>query len=325
MIQFMVRRLFQTVFVIFGVTLLSFLALHATGDPTYMYASERASNEEIARLRVELGFDRPLPEQYLSYLGNLVRGDLGQSLRFKAPAFGLIMERMPATIELTLFAMLLSGTLAIPIGIFSAVRRGTAVDGGVMILAMLGQSVPSFWLGIMLILFFGLTLRWLPISGHTAVLEPLFRGDFGGAIASIPEALRYLIMPGITIAVFSLSRNARLVRSSMLEVLPLDYVTTARSKGLRERAVIVNHAFRNALIPIVTMLGLEFGFLLSGVVIAETVFSWPGVGRMVFNAINQRDIPLVQASVVVFAFIFVSINLFVDLLYAFLDPRVRLK
>jgi ABC-type dipeptide/oligopeptide/nickel transport system permease component len=325
MFQYTVRRLLQTVFVVLGVTILTFMALHATGDPTYLYASERASNEEIARLRVALGFDKPLPEQYLTYLGKLVRGDLGESLRFKAPALDLIAERMPATLELTLFAMVLSAGLAIPIGIFSATRRGTAADGGIMLLAMIGQSMPSFWLGIMLILFFGLTLRWLPISGHTAVLEPLFKGDFSGALSAIPEALRYLVMPGVTIAVFSLSRNARLVRSSMLEVLPLDYVVTARSKGLRERTVVYRHAFRNALIPVVTMFGLEFGFLLSGVVIAETVFSWPGVGRMVFNAINQRDIPLVQASVVVFSIMFVTINLLVDLLYAFLDPRVRLK
>jgi ABC-type dipeptide/oligopeptide/nickel transport system permease component len=254
----------------------------------------------------------------------LVHGDLGKSLRFQAPSLGLILERLPATLELTLFAMAFSITLAIPIGIISATRRGTTLDGGIMLFAMIGQSIPSFWLGIMLILFFGLTLRWLPISGHTAVLQPLFQGDIGGAISAIPDALRYLIMPGVTIAVFSLARTARLVRSSMLETLPQDYVTTARSKGLREFTVIIRHAFRNALIPVVTMLGLEFGFLLSGVVVVETVFSWPGVGRLVFNAITQKDIPLVQASVIVFALMFVVLNLSVDILYGFLDPRVRL-
>jgi ABC-type dipeptide/oligopeptide/nickel transport system permease component len=324
MLTYVVRRAFQSLFVIFGVTLLSFVSLHASGDPTYLYANERASNEEIAKLRVQLGFDRPLAEQYLSYMNQLVHGDLGKSLRFQAPSLGLILERLPATLELTLFAMAFSITLAIPIGIISATRRGTTLDGGIMLFAMIGQSIPSFWLGIMLILFFGLTLRWLPISGHTAVLQPLFQGDIGGAISAIPDALRYLIMPGVTIAVFSLARTARLVRSSMLETLPQDYVTTARSKGLREFTVIIRHAFRNALIPVVTMLGLEFGFLLSGVVVVETVFSWPGVGRLVFNAITQKDIPLVQASVIVFALMFVVLNLSVDILYGFLDPRVRL-
>jgi peptide/nickel transport system permease protein len=177
----------------------------------------------------------------------------------------------------------------------------------------------------MLILFVGLGLRALPISGHVPVLSPLFSGEISQALANTPEALRYLIMPGITVGVFSLSRNARLVRSAMLEVLSQEYVTTARSKGLMERLIIVRHALRNALIPIVTMIGLEFGFLLSGVVVAETVFSWPGVGRLVFNAINQRDIPLVQAAVVLFSFLFVGLNLMIDILYAQLDPRIRLK
>lgn len=324
MLKFIIRRVLQSVFVIFGVTLLSFLSLHATGDPTVFYANERASNEEIAKLRSQLGFDRSLPEQYISYLGQLVRGDLGTSLRFKEPAFNLIVERLPATLELTFFAMFISTVFAIPIGIFSATRRGTALDGGTMIFAMIGQSIPSFALGIFLILLVGLQLKWLPISGHTAVLDPLLKGNIQAAITNIPDALRYLLMPGITIAVFSLSRNARLVRSSMLETLPQDYVITARSKGLPERSVIIRHAFRNALIPVVTMLGLEFGFLLSGVVVVETVFSWPGVGRLVYNAITQRDIPLVQASVVIFALMFVLINLLVDILYGYIDPRIRL-
>jgi ABC-type dipeptide/oligopeptide/nickel transport system permease component len=177
----------------------------------------------------------------------------------------------------------------------------------------------------MLILAVGLGLRWLPISGHVPVLEPLLQGDPRLALENIPKAFPYLIMPGLTIGVFSLSRNARLVRSSMLEVLALDYITTARAKGLRERTIVLSHAFRNALIPLVTLLGLEFGFLLSGVVVTETVFSWPGVGRLVFNAINQRDIPLVQAAVVLFSLMFVILNLVVDLIYARLDPRIRLS
>ncbi|MBL8116629.1 MAG: ABC transporter permease [Anaerolineae bacterium] len=323
--QYIARRLLQSIIVIIGVTLLAFLTLHLAGDPTYLYVSERASTEEIEATRVKLGFDKPLPIQYLNFLSGMTRGDLGLSLRSRQPALDMVLERLPATLELTLFAMLISTLLAIPIGIISAMRRGTPLDGGIMLFAMFGQSIPSFWLGIMLILFVGLTLRWLPISGHKPVLSLLFEGNVEQAIRNIPEAIRFLIMPAITIGVFSLSRNARLVRSSMLEVLSQDYVTTARSKGLKERAVIIKHAFRNALIPIVTMLGLEFGFLLSGVVVAETVFSWPGVGRLVFNAITQRDIPVVQAAVVLFSFLFIGLNLLVDILYARLDPRIRLR
>ncbi len=324
MTTYLIRRLLQSVIVIFGVTLLSFLSLHIAGDPTALYVSERASAEEYELIRQRLGFDRPLPEQYLNYLVRLAQLDFGTSLRSRLPAFGMVIERLPATLELTLFAMVLSISLAIPIGILSATRRGTPLDGGIMLFAIFGQSIPSFWLGIMLILFVGLGLGILPISGRVPLLDPLLRGEFDVFIQNLPNAIRHLILPGVTIAAFSLSRNARLVRSSMLEILSQDYVQTARAKGLRERVVITRHALRNALLPIVTILGLEFGFLLSGVVVAETVFSWPGVGRLVFNAITQRDIPVVQAAVVFFAFMFIGLNLLVDIIYTRLDPRVRL-
>ncbi|MCP4167056.1 MAG: ABC transporter permease [Chloroflexi bacterium] len=322
---YLTRRLLQTVLVIFGVTLLSFVTLHLAGDPTYLYVSERASEEEVAETRAKLGFDRPLHEQYLDYVSGLLRGDLGNSLRTRTPAINLVMERMPATIELTLFAMIIATFLAIPFGVLSATRRGTAVDGGVMLTAMLGQSMPSFWLGIMLILIVGLSWRLLPISGHVPILQPLLDGDFGTAARNTPSGIKHLILPAVTLGVFSLSRNARLIRSSMLEVLSLEYVTTARAKGLSNRTVIMRHAFRNALIPFITIVGLEFGFLLSGVVVVETVFSWPGVGRLVFNSINQRDIPVVQAAVILFALLFVVLNLVVDIFYTVLDPRVRLE
>ena len=214
--------------------------------------------------------------------------------------------------------------LAVPLGVLAAIYRGTAVDGSIMTLAMFGQSIPGFWLGIMMILVLGLGLQWFPISGHVPVIMPFLQGDFGTALANIPRAIPYLIMPATTIALFSLSRTARLVRSSMLEVLNQDFVRTARAKGLPEWGVISHHALRNAWMPVVTMLGLEFGFLLSGVVVVETIFSWPGVGRLVFNAISQRDIPLVQAAVVVFSLTFVILNLLVDIIYARLDPRIRL-
>ena len=322
---YLVRRILQSLLVIFGVTLITFVALHMGGDPTYLYVSERASAEEIAATRAKLGFDDPLYIQYLDFLGGLVRGDLGTSLTYRTSALGVVLERFPATLELTLSAMLIAIVFAIPFGIVSALKRGTSVDGGIMTIAMFGQSIPSFWLGIMLILFVGLGLRWLPISGHVPILQPLFRGDIVQAFENIPRAVPYLLMPAVTISLFSLSRNARLVRSSMLEVLSQDFVRTARAKGVTERGVVVRHALRNAWLPVVTMIGLEFGFLLSGVVVVETVFSWPGVGRLVFNAINQRDIPLVQAAVIVFSLIFVLLNLLVDLFYARLDPRIRLQ
>lgn len=322
---YLVRRLLQTIVVVLGVTLLSFLTLHVAGDPTYLYVSERASEQEVADVRARLGFDKPLYEQYFTYLRGLVTLDLGNSLRSRTPAFQLVLERMPATLELTLFALIFATALAIPIGILSATKRGTPLDGGIMLFAMFGQSMPSFWLGIMMILVVGLWLRWLPISGHVPVLQPLLDGDFRTAAANFPSAFRHLIMPGITLGVFSLARNARLIRSSMLEVLSQDYVTTARAKGLAGRTVVIRHAFRNSLIPFVTIVGLEFGFLLSGVVVTETVFSWPGVGRLVFNAINQRDIPVVQAAVLMFSLLFVFLNLLVDVAYTMIDPRVRLS
>lgn len=325
MTRYLVRRLLQSIIVIIGVSIFSFVTLQLAGDPTYLYVSDRASPEEIDEIRSRLGFDRPLPEQYFSYMSRLVQGDFGDSLISKTPALDLVMDRLPATVELTLFAMFIAITLSIPIGVLAATRRGTSLDGGIMIFAIFGQSMPSFWLGIMLILTVGLQFSWLPISGHVPLLKPLFAGEFGVFLGNIPEAIRHLILPGVTIAVFSLSRNARLIRSTMLEVLSQDYVRTARSKGLRERVVVMRHAFRNALIPVITILGLEFGFLLSGVVVVETVFSWPGVGRLVFNSINQRDIPVVQTSVILFSLLFVGLNLVVDLLYARLDPRVRLN
>ena len=321
---FIVRRLLQSVIVILGVTLISFISLQMGGDPTFLFVSERASEEEIQMIREALGFDKPLYIQYLTYLKNVAQGDFGNSLSYRQPAMGIVLGALPATIELTLFSMFLAISLAIPFGVFAALYRGTAVDGGIMTLAMFGQSIPSFWMGIMMILFFGLYLSWFPISGHVPFLKPLFQGDFVTAFGNLPSSIYHLMMPAVAVGFYSLSRNARLVRSSMLEVLGQDYVRTARSKGISERAVVINHALRNAWLPVVTMIGLEFGFLLGGVVVIETVFSWPGIGRLVFNAINQRDISVVQASVIVLSVIFIALNLFVDLIYVRIDPRVKL-
>lgn len=322
--SYILRRLLQSVIVVIGVTLVSFLALQAGGDPTYLFVSERASLEEIEATRRALGFDRPLHEQYLSFVKDLTRGDFGQSLSYRQPAIEIVLDALPATIELTLFSMAIALLLAIPLGILAAINRGSATDGSVTIFAMLGQSIPSFWLGIMMILLFGLYLRWFPISGHVPFITPLLSGDVGTAFSNLPRTLFHLILPGIAVGTYSLARNTRLVRSSMLEVLEQDYVRTARSKGLPEMRVLVHHAMRNAWLPVVTIVGLEFGFLLGGVVVVETVFSYPGIGRLLFAAINQRDIPLVQAGVILLAGIFIVLNLIVDLVYVRLDPRMKL-
>ena len=321
---YIVRRLLQSVIVVFGVTLITFIGLHIGGDPTYLYVSERATAEEINATRIKLGFDKPLVEQYTVFLGDLVKGDFGTSLRQRRPAIDLVMEALPATLELTIYSMIIATVLAVVLGVLSALYRGTAFDGGIMTLAMLGQSVPSFWLGIIMIMVFGLQFKILPISGHVPFLMPLLQGQFATAFANLPGALYYLTMPGIAVGVYSLARNARLVRSSMLEVLSQDFVRTARAKGIDEFGVIVRHALRNAWLPLVTMIGLEFGFLIGGVVVVEMVFSWPGIGRLVFNAINQRDIPVVQASVIILALVFILLNLLTDLVYVRIDPRVRL-
>lgn len=321
---FLARRLLQSIVVLIGVTLISFTALQMGGDPTYLFVSENASVEEIQRAREALGFDKPMHIQYLSYVWNALHGDFGNSLSYRQPAMAVVLEAMPATIELTFFSLVTAIGLSIPLGIYAALNRGKPVDGGIMTVAMLGQSIPNFWLGIMMILFFGLYLRWFPISGHVPFLEPLFAGDFATAFNNLPRSLYHMVLPAVAVGTYTLARNARLVRSSMLEVLQQDYVRTARSKGISETRVVVHHAMRNAWLPVVTMIGLEFGFLLGGVVVVETVFSFPGIGRLVFNAVNQRDIPVVQASVILLAGVFILLNLIVDLVYARLDPRVKL-
>jgi peptide/nickel transport system permease protein len=324
MLVYILRRLPQTILVILGVTLITFIALQIGGDPTYLFVSERASPEEIIATRIKLGFDKPLYIQYFTYLKNLLMFDFGDSLYFRQPAMKVIFETLPATIELTIFSMLIAVFGSIPFGVYAAINRGKWLDGTLMAIAMLGQSVPNFWLGIMCILYISLNISWLPISGHVPFLMPIFQGDFMQGIKNFPTTVTYLLLPSFAVAFYSLSRNARLVRSSMLEVLSQDYVRTARAKGLTEYTVIMRHAMRNAWLPVVTIIGLEFGFMISGVVVVEVIFAWPGLGRTVFDAIAHRDIPLVQASVVVIALFVIIINLITDLIYAKLDPRIKL-
>lgn len=310
MLHFVARRLAQSVLVLWGVTLLVFGLLFLTGDPAALMVSPTASRQEVEALRHAMGFDRPWIVQYADFLGKAVRGDFGVSLRQHQPALGLVLARMPATFELAFAAMLIAVVIALPVGIISATRRNSFWDNASMLFALLGQSMPIFWLGLMLMLVFGANLRWLPIAGRGAPDNPL-------------SALRHLILPALTLSTFSIARNARMMRSSLLDTLGEDYIQTARAKGLAERRVVLGHAVKNALIPVVTLVGLEFGTLLGGSVITETIFAWPGVGRLTINAIQSRDFPVVTAAVTLLACSFVALNLLVDVLYAYLDPRVR--
>jgi peptide/nickel transport system permease protein len=306
---YFLRRLLQSVLVLFGVTFLVYFILFQTGDPTFLSVSTDASQQEVERVRHELGFDRPWYVQYAEFVSRAVHGDFGTSLRQGLPVTAIVLDRLPATLELALAAMAVSLLIAFPVGILSATRRNSLVDQAALAGAVLGQSTPTFFLGIVLLFLFGGTLNWFPIGG---------RGQAGPG-----DELRHLVLPAITLGTFSMARNARLVRSSLLETLGLEYVTVAWSKGLSEAAVVLRHALRNALIPVVTVIGLEFGALLGGAIITETVFAWPGVGSLVVRAIGQKDFPVVVGCVTMLAVVFVTINFVVDVLYGYLDPRVR--
>ena len=284
-------------------SLVVFALVHLSGDPVLLMVPADASPDLVASTRHALGFDRPLYEQFGRYLASVVQGDLGTSLRINRPVSRLIVERLPATILLTLAALLLATVTAIPAGIVSAVKRGTIIDRIAMVGAVAGQAIPIFWLALLLIAFFGVQLRWLPVFGY---------GTFA-----------HLVLPAVSLSTIVLGRLARLVRSSMLEVLGQDYVRTARAKGLGEWRVLTLHALRNASIPIVTLLGLQFAQLLGGAVVTETIFAWPGLGRLVVEAIFNRDFPVVQGVVLVVSLLFVVVSLLIDVAYALLDPRVR--
>ena len=304
MIPYVARRLGQALIVAFGVSMVVFALVHLSGDPVLLMVPSEAPPEVVDATRKSLGFDRPLPEQFLRYAGRAATGDLGISLRNNRPVVGLIRDRLPATLELTVAALVIAIVIAVPAGIVSAVKRGTWLDRVTMVGAVAGQAVPIFWFALLLIFFFGVQLRWFPVFGH-------------GSWA-------HLVLPAVSLSTIILGRLARLVRSSMLEVLGQDFVRTARAKGLGEWRVLSVHALRNASIPIVTLLGLQFAQLLGGAVVTETIFAWPGIGRLLYEGIFQRDFPLVQGVVVMAGFMIVGINLVVDVLYAVIDPRIRL-
>lgn len=304
MIAYVIRRLLHTILVVLGISLIVFFSIRLTGDPvSVMFSAGEPTKEAIAEVRSNLGLDEPLYVQYGIFLKGIFTFDFGESFRSGMPVMDLINERIGATLALALGGMAVAILIAFPVGILSAVKRDTAVDFFGRIFSLLGISFPNFWLGIMLILVFSVTLQWLPVSGF--------------------EGFKHLILPSITLGLILSGILARLVRSSMLEVMNQQYVSTAKSKGISEWTVIIKHAFRNALLPTVTFIGLQFGSLLGGTVIVEQIFSWPGVGRLIIDAINQRDYPVIQGGVIYLAIIMVLVNLIVDLSYSLIDPRVK--
>jgi len=306
MARHLVHRLLLTLPALWLVLTLVFLLIHIVpGDPVEQMLGEGANLSQIAELRQALGLDQPLLTQYGHYLGQMVRGDLGHSFKFQAPVRQVIFERYPATLELAFLALLVCAALAIPAGVWAAYRRGSSADRAVGVFSLLGLAVPNFALGPLLIVLFSIQLGWLPVSGRGGVLN--------------------YILPAATLGAALAAILTRMVRGAMLEELSSDYVRTARAKGLPASVVLVRHALRNALIPIITILGLQFGTLLAGTIVTETIFSWPGIGRLTVQAISSRDYPLLQGCILVIALSYVLVNLLTDVLYALIDPRVRLS
>ncbi len=332
MAKYILKRLLMLIPVLLGVSLFVFIIMHVfTGDPAALMLGEHATKAQIASLRQEMGLNDPIYVQFGRFLWQLIHGDLGRSLMTKRPVVQDILSQFPATIELALFSLALASLVGIIIGVISAVRRYSFFDYLSMVGALLGVSMPIFWLGLILIIIFSVNLHWLPVSGRIDIgLEPaaitrlyLVDSILTGNWDAFWSALRHLILPGVALAAYSMAIIARMTRSTMLEVVKQDYIRTAHAKGLDEKTVVIHHALKNALIPIVTVIGLQFGFLLGGAVLTETVFSWPGIGSLTTNAILASDFPLVQGSVILVAVVFVLVNLLVDLFYAYLDPRIH--
>ncbi|MEN2983051.1 MAG: nickel ABC transporter permease [Thermus sp.] len=304
MLTYALRRLLIAVPTLFGVVLLVFLMVRlAPGDPAVLLAGEFATPETLEAIRARYGLDRPLPEQFLLYLKALVQGDLGESAKSRRPVLEELKTYFPNTVQLASAAILVALLTGIPLGILAALRPGSGLDLAVMVLALVGVSMPVFWFGLLAILIFSVELGWFPVAGK--------------------GTLAHLVLPAITLGVNATALLARMTRGTLLEILSQDYIRTARAKGVSERVVILKHALRNALIPVVTVAGLEFGSLLAGAVITETIFAWPGLGQLLVGSILARDYPVVQGAVLLVAFSFILVNLLVDLLYAWIDPRVR--
>jgi ABC-type dipeptide/oligopeptide/nickel transport system permease component len=306
MTRHLLLRLLYTIPAIWLILTMVFLLVHIVpGDPVQQMLGEGTRAEDLQQLRHALALDLPLHVQYAHYLAGLARGDLGKSFRFQTPVLGVVLERYPATLQLAFAGLLVCAAIGIPAGVLAAHRRGRAADRAVGFFTLLGLSVPNFALGPLLILFFSIFLGWLPVSGRAGFLS--------------------LILPAITLGAALAAILTRMVRSSMMEELSSDYVRTARAKGLPEFAVLFRHAFRNALIPIITILGLQFGTLLAGTIVTESIFSWPGIGRLTVQAISARDYPLLQGCILVIAISYVLVNFATDIVYALVDPRIRLQ
>ncbi|HEY2992713.1 MAG TPA: ABC transporter permease [Methylomirabilota bacterium] len=299
----MAPRLLRALIAVWLVTTVVFVVMRLSGDPVPLLLPPDAPISEIERVRRDLGLDRPLPVQYATFLGNALRGDFGRSIHFRVPAWQVVVDYLPATLELGLTAFGLALVVAVPIGILSAVKRNSALDHAAMGVALVGQSAPTFFLGILFILTLSLKVGWFPTSG---------RGDWTN-----------LVLPALTLGAFSMASITRLTRSAVLDVLGQDFVRTARAKGLPEPGVVMKHALKNAALPVVTITGLQFGTLLGGAVVTETVFAWPGIGRLAIQSIYNRDYPIVQCTVFLSAILFIVLNFAIDILYGVLDPRVR--
>jgi peptide/nickel transport system permease protein len=331
--RFIVRRLLLLIPILLGLTLLIFVFIHLLpGDPATTILGERATPENYARVRATLGLDRPLHEQYLSYMGGLLQGDLGRSFITNRDVVGDFLLRFPATIELSLAAMIFAVTLGIPLGMLTAKRRGTWIDQSGTVVALLGISIPIFFLGLILKYLFAIEFPILPAEGRINLaaarfpsvtgfmtIDSLLALNFDGFI----DAVRHLVLPAIALGTIPLAVIMRITRASVVDVLSEDYVRTARAKGLRERLIDNRHVLRNALLPVMTVIGLQTGLLLGGAILTETIFAWPGVGRWMYDAVTTRDYAVIQSGVLLLALIFVLVNLLVDVSYALLNPRIR--
>jgi peptide/nickel transport system permease protein len=309
---YILKRLLAAIPILFVVTLLSFFIIHMVpGDPALAMLGRQATASEIENVRKELGLDRPVYEQYGVWLSKTLQGDLGRSITNKHPVADSIKERLPETAVLASLALLVSLLIAFPAGIVAAARQNTILDRGVMFFSLLGVSVPSFWAGLILMLVFATHLRWFPASGYISVFDDFWQG------------LRYMVLPSLSLGFILAGGNARMMRSSMLEVLRQDYMRTARAKGLSERASVLGHGLRNALIPVVTMIGMDIGWLMAGTVVVETVYGIPGIGRLVIYAVSNRDYPVIQGVILYIAVVYMLANLIVDVAVAYLDPSIR--
>lgn len=321
MIAWFAQRLLQAFAVVLAMTVIVFVGVNVIGDPVAVLVPPDADQAERLRVIAALGLDRPLWQQYLSFLGGAVRGDLGRSFVFNEPALRVILQRMPATLELALAAMLLSVVIGIPLGLYAGVRPNSPVAKTMMAGSILGFSLPSFWVGLLLIMVFAVQLSWLPAGGRGPTRELL---GLQWSFLTL-EGLRHLILPALNLALFKISLVMRLVRAETREIVPQDYIRTARAKGLGEGAILRVHLLKNILIPVVTIVGLEFGSVIAFSVVTETIFAWPGMGKLIIDSINLLDRPMIVAYLMVIVVLFVVINLVVDLIYTALDPRVRLE